>query len=227
LRSFCPRCGAELPVDFRGQWFDTSALCSECGVAPAEVPAPLVLSAEGVSYTLTEMSAADRSTLTAVLVEGDIQYRWEPDLVLVVAAGGRLEVDRVLEDFQGAAPSPEADHATDPEADMDDGESFEGGGAVVDEDADGGEEATEAMGDLFVAADRLLHAPHDEGIGADLADAALVAGDSLPPYGVDSEVWRTVQGLASSIVSDLEHDADDDVVVAGATKLRNFLRNYV
>ncbi len=214
MRSLCPRCGGELPFDFLGRWFETSARCPECGVAPAAVPTVLPISEDEVTYTLTDMPPTDRSAVTGALVEDDIRYRWGPDLVLAVAVGAEREVDRVLEDFADSGASA---------ADADGGEEA----GIGAEEADGGEEATEAMGDLFVAADRLLHAPYDEAIGTELSEAASAAGASLPPYGVEAPVWRTVQDLATSVLSDLEQGADEDVVVADARALRDFLRDYV
>ena len=234
LRSFCPRCGAELPFDFLGQWFQTSARCSECGVAPAEAPTVLPISADEVTYTLVDLPPPDRSAITAALTEGGIRYRWGPEQVLAVAGRAEAEVDRVLDDFRGPASNPEADGSAGVDLGEDaggdggdDGEPADIGDNDDAEQADGGEEATEAMGDLFVAADRLVHAPYDEGVGLDLTVAATTADACLPPYGIEVPVWRRVQGLAKSVLSDLEEAADEDVVVADARALRDFLRNYV
>ena len=234
LRSFCPRCGAELPFDFLGQWFQTSARCSECGVAPAEAPTVLPISADEVTYTLVDLPPPDRSAITAALTEGGIRYRWGPEQVLAVAGRAEAEVDRVLDDFRGPASNPEADGSAGVDLGeeaggdgVDDGEPADIGDDDDAEQADGGEEATEAMGDLFVVADRLVHAPYDEGAGLDLTEAAATADACLPPYGIEAQVWRRVRELARSILSDLELAADEEVVVADARALRDFLRNYV
>jgi hypothetical protein len=186
-----------------------------------------------VTYQLVDLPATDRSAITAALTEGGIRYRWGPDQVLAVAGGAEPEVDLVLDDFRGPA-KPEADVSGGVElgeaAESDAGDVADddiGDGVDDDEQADGGEEATEAMGDLFVAADRLVHAPYDEGVGLDLTEAAATADVCQPPYGIEAEVWRRVRELAKSILADLDVAADEDVVVADARALRDFLRTYV
>jgi len=183
----------------------------------------LPISDDEVAYTLTDLAPARRSAVTAILAEGDIAYRWGPGQLLAVAGGAQPEVDRVLEDLRSAGPDPEADGV----ADVDPGDGPGGEALDEDEQADGGEEATEAMSDLFVAADRLVHAPYDEAVGIDLAEAAATANACLPPYGIEMPVWRKVRDLANGVLSDLEQAADEDVVAAGARALRDLLRNYV
>jgi hypothetical protein len=94
-------------------------------------------------------------------------------------------------------------------------------------DTDGGALAHEAMGDLFVAADRLQHDPLDDRMAADLLMAAGTVGVSGPPYGIERPVWRQIQGLASTLATDLEEAADEETVAADARALREYLRDLV
>jgi len=118
------------------------------------------------------------------------------------------EVDRLLDELEDGgelAPAEEGENA----------------------DADGGEEAQAAMADLFVAADRLQHAPADVDVAAEVAAAASVVRESAPPYGIERPVWRRIQELASALVGDIEEFAEEGVVAANSQAVRDFLRDYV
>jgi hypothetical protein len=206
---YCPRCGAPFREDFKGDWFESSLRCAECALTVAEPP--LIL-AQGndedeVDYDLAEWQVGERSAATAALVEVDIPYRWEENLVLVVPAVAEDEVDRILDDLD------EVDE-------LDDEEEDDGG-------PDGGAAAQEAMGDLFVAADRLQHDPLDDRMGADLLMAAGSVGVSAPPYGIEKPVWRRIQELSATLAGDLEEAADEETVAADARALREYLRDLV
>ena len=87
--------------------------------------------------------------------------------------------------------------------------------------------AQEAMGDLFVAADRLQHDPLDDKMAADFLMAAGTVSASAPPYGIERPVWRQIQGLAATLATDLEEAADEDTVAADARAIREYLRDLV
>lgn len=202
----CRLCGAELPEVLMGEWFDTSERCAECGVAPAGSPPALAPSPDEVEYGLAEWPASDRRAVTAGLVQAGVPYRWEPGVVLVVPAATERQADRLLDEVEAAGPL-----TAEPEVEL-----------------DGGEEAQAAMAELFVVADRLRHAPFDQGLAAELAELAEVVNASLPPYGVDAGVWSRVQGLASNAAaSGQDGMADEDRVAADATALRDLLRGLV
>ncbi|MEA2703771.1 MAG: hypothetical protein QOD63_1716 [Actinomycetota bacterium] len=211
---YCPRCGAELSVRFRGEWFSTNAQCSECGVALAETRSMLAPSAEELLYGLDEWPVPDRVALTGALTEDGIPYRWEADVVLVVPQVAEDEVDMLLDHLEGQAPVQPTHGTVGPAASEVDG-------------ADGGEEAQAAMVDLFVAADRLWHSPRDEWMAADLAAAADAVAASLPPYGIEVRVWHSIQRMAAAAVSSVEEGAGEEAVAEGAQRLRDFLRDYV
>lgn len=161
-----------------------------------------------VEYDLVDWPVVERSAATHALAGAEIPYRWEAGLVLVVPTVAEEEVDRLLDDLEDTgelAPAEEPD----------------------DDEADGGEEAQAAMADLFVAADRLQHAPADVDVAADVTAAASVVRGSAPPYGIERPVWRRIQELATTLVGDIEEFAEEDVVGANARAVRDFLREYV
>ena len=206
---YCPRCGAPFREDFKGDWFESSVRCPECALMVTEPPLMLAKGSDEdeVDYDLGEWQVGERSAATTALLEVDIPYRWEQDLVLVVPAVAEDEVDLILDELEEVEELAEEDEA-----------------AV----ADGGAEAQEAMGDLFVAADRLQHDPLDDRMAADLLVAAGSVGVSAPPYGIERPVWRRIQELAATLAGDLEEEAvDEDTVAADARALREYLRDLV
>ena len=204
---YCPRCGTPFREEVKGDWFESSVRCTGCALTVSEPPLMLAQGEDEVDYDLGEWEVGERSAATAALVEADIPYRWEQDLVLVVPAVAEDEVDLILDELEDVEELDE-----------------EEGGAV----ADGGAEAQEAMGDLFVAADRLQHDPLDDRMAADLLVAAGSVGVSAPPYGIERPVWRRIQELAATLAGDLEEEAvDEDTVAADARALREYLRDLV
>lgn len=203
---YCPRCGNAFREDFKGDWFESSVRCGECSLTIAEPPLMLAQGndEDEAEYDLGDWQVGERSAATAALAEVDIPYRWEENLVLVVPAVAEDEVDLLLDELE----------------EVEDLEDEEDG-------PDGGATAQEAMGDLFVAADRLQHDPLDDRMGADLLMAAGSVGVSAPPYGIEKPVWRRIQELAATLATDLEEAADEDTVAADARALREYLRDLV
>ncbi len=202
----CPRCGAPFPEEIRGDWLESSLRCADCAVLVTDPPLMLAMGndEDEVDYDLGDWLPAERSAATAALVEVDIPYRWEGGLVLVVPAVTEEEVDLLLDELEEVE------------------ELEEDGGTV-----DGGAMAQEAMGDLFVAADRLQHDPLDDKMAADLLMAAGTVSVSGPPYGIERPVWRRIQELASALATDLEEVADEGTVAGDARALREYLRDLV
>ena len=166
-------------------------------------PAALGADDDQVAYDLAEWPPEDRVIASADLVELGIPYRWEDNLTLVVPAGAETEVDAILDEIDENA-------ATDESAlllDLDTGE-------------DGGEEATVAMSDLFIAADGLQHGTYDEQRVVVFMDAAAAVADCLPPFGIEKQVWTRVQTQAAAIVNALEKGEDDDGTADAAKALR-------
>ena len=204
---YCPRCGAPFLEQFKGEWFESSIRCPDCALTVTEPPLMLAKGndEDEVDYDLGEWQVGERISATTALVEADIPFRWEQDLVLVVPAVAEDEVDLLLDELEEVEELEEEEEGA----------------------ADGGALAQEAMGDLFVAADRLQHDPLDEKMVADLLMAAGTVSVSAPPYGIERPVWRQIQGLASTLATDLEEAADEDTVAADARALREYLRDLV
>jgi hypothetical protein len=202
--TYCPRCGARFPEELRGEMAESTRRCVDCAVLVTDPPLMLAKGDDEVDYDLSEWLVPERGAATAALAGVDIPYRWENDLVLVVPAVTEDEVDRLLDELEEVEELDEEEPA-----------------------GDGGALAQEAMGDLFVAADRLQHDPLDERMAAELLMAAGTVGASAPPYGIERPVWRQIQGLAATLATDLEDAADDDTVAAGARALREYLRDLV
>lgn len=204
--TYCPRCGARFPEELRGELLESTRRCADCAVLVTDPPLMLAKGndEDEVDYDLGEWMVAERSAATAALSEVDIPYRWEQDLVLVVPAVAEDEVDLLLDELEEV-------------------EELEEDEGVVD----GGAMAQEAMGDLFVAADRLQHDPLDDKMAADLLMAAGTVSVSGPPYGIERPVWRRIQELASTLATDLEEVADEETVAADARALREYLRDLV
>lgn len=86
----------------------------------------------------------------------------------------------------------------------------------------------DVMGDLFVAADRLVHDPLDAEGALTLASASERGAGTDPPYGMDKVWWESVLAKASSLVGLVDTDPVDEAAVeAAATELRDGLRPYV
>ena len=215
MNQLCPRCGALFEPDVSMEFARTRVPCKDCGLALEDPPAMLAPSADDgdqIAYELVEWPAEDRVIATDDLVELDIPYRWEDGLVLIVPADFEEQVDALLDEIDENATS-------DDDALLD-----------VDVGDDGGEEATTAMGDLFVAADALHHARYDDEKVVEFIEAAAAVASCLAPYGVEPQVWNRIQNQASAIVTELEKgeegDDDEDVITA-AHNLRELLRHYV
>ncbi|HEV8628380.1 MAG TPA: hypothetical protein VG034_28440 [Acidimicrobiia bacterium] len=216
MNQFCPRCGALFAPDVNMEFSTTQVLCVECGLSLEDPPAylaPSEVDDDQIAYELAEWPAEDRAIATADLVELGIPYRWEDSLVLVVPAGVEEQVDAILDEIDENALGSDEEALVELET----GE-------------DGGEEAATAMSDLFIAADGLSHETYDEERVVEFIEAASAVAQSLPPYGIEPQVWNRIQTDASAIVTNLEkgEDGDDsEVVTSAARALRDLLRNYV
>ena len=202
--TYCPRCGTRFAEEVRGEWFESSLRCVDCGLAVADPPAMLAPgNEEDVQYDLAEWETSERTAATTALLEADIPYRWEGNLVLTVPAVAEDEVDLLLDELGET-------------------EELEDDGGI-----DGGEEAQGAMSDLFVAADRLQHDPADVSLGAEVVAAATTVGACAPPYGIERPVCRRIQALAATLAADLEEALDEETVAADARAVREYLRDLV
>jgi hypothetical protein len=204
---FCPRCGTELASRFKGEWWSTDEACQECGVALADPPATLSPSDDEIAYTLDEWPSADRASITNALIDRALLYRWEPGVVLVVPLTAERAVDAVLDDVEDASDAADFD-------------------AAAGED-DGSEEVQEAMGELFVAADRLPRAASDVALLDEVVLYAEVIVASNPPYGIEPQVWERLQALARDLVANVQAGAPEDTISDAGRAVRDYLRPYV
>ncbi len=202
-------------------WDETSLIVRESDEPAVDPLVDEVADAAGlgdedgiVAYELDDWSEEKRDELSAALEAAEIPFEWDEDTSdLVVNVEDEERVEAIIDaiEFPDQLPA-EAEAAEGAEA-------GEGGGD--------GMAAQEAMSELFVAADRLMHDPEDhEGVLA-AVDAARWA-ESLPlPFGFSPPVWRDLVSQAKALREALEGEADDDDVIERALTLRNLLRQYV
>lgn len=158
-------------------------------------------SAEEVAYDLSEWEDDQLDVLFDRLDEEMVAYLWDGDELFVQAAD-ELLVDNLLE------------RVTHPHE-----------LAVDDEDGDGG---GWLLGELFVAADRLLHDPEEHESIAALLQLANLADEADPPYGLNEAEWNGLRERVTALATPLEEDKPDlDVVLEAAGELRNAVRPYV
>jgi hypothetical protein len=86
---------------------------------------------------------------------------------------------------------------------------------------------SEAMGELFVAADLLVHEPGGAAGALRLVDARAGAQGG-PPYGMDAAWWDGLLADVDALAALLDVEPpDEDAVADQATRLRDTLRPYV
>jgi hypothetical protein len=210
----CQTCGA----DPRGEWGTgvpkgdvALGTCPACGksLQPPFARATLEDGAPAVEYEFEEWDAEDRAATADALTARVVPFRWEPGLILAVAAHRESDADAVLDELEAvAAVSAEA---ALPEADEDWGQ---------------GEDAFAALGQLFDAADRLFHTPTGSTAANDLRDAGAVVRGAPPPYGFDPQVWRTAGELAAQVET-LLADGSNEEIQARAQILRDTLAPHI
>lgn len=202
--SYCPSCGAE--------YVEGVFECADCFVPlVAELPQP---SGDEVVFELDDWEPELLDLVSDQLGREGIPFTWEGNRELVVPEAVSGRVEEVLDAVEGG--NDEDDEVDDePVADA----TFPEGSAD--------EVPYDAVSDLFVAADRLFHAPEDGAVVAEVMRAALAIEATIPPYGVPADVWAKVRGLAAALRHDLGVDADDDAISERARDLRDSLRAYV
>lgn len=151
-----------------------------------------------VAYDLALWDAAQRDTLLDLLDVEAVAYGVEGD-ELFVNEIDEQRVDEVIEAVLRPGEAPAASVAAGPEV----------------------------MGEMFVAADRLVHDPADHEGTLALIAALRTAGAAAPPYGMDKVWWDSVLGHVDSLLNQIDAEADDDSVIDIATALRDALRPYV
>jgi hypothetical protein len=154
---------------------------------------------EKVAYELAGWSPADVELLVAELVDEAVPHAFSGTELLV----NEIDEDRV-DELVTAISSGDADDVPVRAATGD------------------------VMGELFVAADRIVHDPRDRAAADALSEAIDRAASAPAPYGMDKLWWEGVQAQAGELVVLTESYAPDDELVAGrAATLRDALRPYV
>ncbi len=172
-------------------------------------PFPIVLADDEPStdFVLDEWSLADRTTLSDALVEAQIPHRWK-GTTIIVAADAEHHVDELLD-------------------------AIEAGELLTTAADDGLEPPDNALGTMFVAADKLAKDPIDADGRTTLIDLAEQIHPKHPPYGLVPRVWANAVAAVSAInervVADSEtpRGVDESEVIGLAQELRALVRPYV
>jgi hypothetical protein len=207
---YCPSCGAEYVAG--------TDECAECFVplvdrAATEARRQHEPDDEEVVYELAEWDPDLRQQLSKALSHEGIHFEWEGDGDLIVWESDADRVDSILDELEDAEDVDEDRSDELPPVDSD--------------DDDGAGEAAEVLGDLFVAADRLMHAPADARLAADAADVAGVVVGLGTPYGFAPREWERVVGLAGALREAIEDAPDDEEIAVAARDVRELLRRFV
>lgn len=152
-----------------------------------------------VGYDLTEWDDDSCLRLLETMAAEAIPYGFDDD-ELLVAAVDEARVDEIV----AAITTP---------------------GATL---TAGGPASFEAMNELFVAADELVHDPDDRGATAALVRGARAAAGASAPYGTEPEWWDGVVARAGALADLIESpNPDGDHVIGVATSLRDGLRPFI
>jgi hypothetical protein len=152
-----------------------------------------------VAYDLAEWDPLERERLYDVLDDEAVPFEVDGDELFV----HEIDEQRVDEVVTGiVSPGAEPDPA--------------------------GEADQAVMGELFVAADRLVHDPTDTDAALQLADVVGATAGTNAPYGMDPVWWNGVLERSERLRQLLDvEDLDHEGIVEGATALRDGLRPYV
>ena len=187
--------------------------CPDCGLSETDDVSTLAPSDDEIEYSVAEWEPRDRIFLRNALTERGVLWRWEPGPVLVVDERDESAVESVLDDLEQAEESGELAERSD--------EDDEGEGGV-----EGDVRAHEAMGDLFVAANRLARMPDNGPLVAEIERLAGFVGSAPAPYGVEVKLWEDVRRMSLAVAEAGESD-DPEAVQESAQRLRDLLRDYV
>ncbi len=171
-------------------------------------PFPIVLTDEepATEFGLDEWTDEDRAVLTDALIASEVPHRWTGTTVLVAT-----DAEDAVDDLLDAIEAGELMAVGDGESGPPEG----------------------ALGDIYLAADRLAKDPADGRARTDLLDLHPQVDAKHPPYGMAKRPWASAVGLVGSIVDIVEADgvtanADVDSDIIGvAQQLRSTLRPYV
>jgi hypothetical protein len=182
-----------------------------------------------LTYELDEWPEHDRHAVTAKLAEGGVPYRWEDESTLVVASRDEQLVEEILDEVEFPDALPRFDDLAGLEGA--EGEpAIEGdGGEPADDDTEPVDADPEMMGNLFVAADRLIRNPLDPAGVESLNHILGEIDPDVPPYGVAPALWHKVVDGAEAMGDALAEEGETRLpeVSHHATMVRDLLRPYV
>jgi hypothetical protein len=161
---------------------------------------------EQVLYDLADWHPDQRNQLAGLLHGEGITHAFDEHGDLIVLAADEDRVDGLVDGIDNPDQLP------------------------VESDGPGGLAAVEALGALFVAADRLVHDPSDSEGVVMAADSARTMASLAAPFGFVPKVWEELVAAGQQLRQLLETEAevvDDEAVVEAATTLRATLRPYV
>jgi hypothetical protein len=161
-----------------------------------------------VEYEFEDWTPEDRAAASEAFTARVVPFRWEPGLIMAVAAHREADADAILDELEDAL---ETDEGVLPEATEEWGE---------------GEDAFEALGDLYDAADRLFHTPTGTTAANDLRVAGATVRGAPPPFGFNPVLWKTAGELATQLETLLTDGSNDDIR-AGAEALRDVLAEHI
>lgn len=162
--------------------------------------------AEQLVYDIGDWDADRRAELDGLLETAAIPHAFDEDGDLVVLGADEERVDAIIDDV-------EFPDQLDPTG-----------------DEPGGLDAVETLGNLFVAADRLVHDPADSDGVLAAVDASAAMEKMAVPFGFAPPVWEELRERAAELRRLLEAETelvDDLAVIETATRLRTALRSYV
>ena len=163
-----------------------------------------------IVFDLAGLSTEERRHLSMRLTGAGISHIWEVATDLVVSVQDAPTIESYIEEVRNPEGFGDEELAAlEEESDVDD------------------EEVYAAMSNLYVAADRLMHAPDDEATAGTFYLAADDVEGLPAPFGFDPRVWTQVLGLADSITSALDAEGDPETIGNDAKTLRQLLVNYV
>ena len=162
---------------------------------------------EQLVYDLADWDAERRTELDGRLEAEGIAHAFDETGDLVVLAEDEERVDAIVDEIEFPDQLPADDGA-----------------------GTGGLDAVQAIGDLFVATDRLVHDPGDTEGTLTAVDSARSMRGMATPFGFAPPVWTELVEQAGELQALLETEdeiVDDEAVHAAASKLRTALRPYV
>lgn len=162
-------------------------------------------SAAKLAYEVNSWTDEQRGGLADTLGAEGIPYEWDEIGDLLVLESDEERVEQLLDGIE---------FPDELDADL--------GGD------DDGLAAQNALSELFVSSDRLMHDARDHEGVLSLVDAARMAGGLSLPFGFEREVWDDIVAKAVALSALFESDVDDDdEIIEQATALRGLLRAYV